>query len=321
MPRHTRPAQAHTAHHRSVTNRVVCTRDGVRIAVCDRGADAEVEHTIVLLHGLCLSSQSWSGPVHLLAAALGHNTRIISYDHRGHGRSGHAPMSTYHLDQLADDLADVLASLRINTPLTLAGHSLGGMVALSYCVRSADLQPVQPSGLVLVATAAGQLAERGMGRLLASPALTLLTAVVDHAPLTAVDHAVRLLGRPAGELLARYGRCGPTEREALCSMCAAALTSTALSTPAGFLPRLRGYDKTAVLARVRPRTTVLSGGADLLTPVAHAQQLVAGIEGATHRHYPHAGHMLIHQVPGEIAAAIAEMAPARPARRAEAVPA
>ena len=285
---------AHRCVQRRPVHRLVCTRDGVQIAVHDSGC-TDVDHTIVLLHGLCLSSQSWSGPARLLSASLGDGVRIISYDHRGHGRSGRAPMSTYHVDQLADDLADVLEGLGVKTPLTLAGHSLGGMTALTYCARPTHLQPVQPHGLVLVATAAGQLAERGMGRLLATPAPALLAALVAHAPTTAVEHAVRALARPACELLARCGRCGSAEHEALCSMCAAALTSTALSTAAGFLPRLRRHDQTNTLAAVRARTTVLSGGADLLTPVAHAQQLVAGIHGAAHRHYPRAGHMLLHE--------------------------
>ncbi|EUA17273.1 putative alpha/beta hydrolase [Mycobacterium xenopi 3993] len=43
------------------------------------------------------------------------------------------------------------------------GHSLGGMTALAYLGRPACDRPVEPKGLVLVATAAGRLAERGWG--------------------------------------------------------------------------------------------------------------------------------------------------------------
>jgi pimeloyl-ACP methyl ester carboxylesterase len=45
----------------------------------------------------------------------------------------------------------------------------------------------------------------------------------------------------------------------------------------------------------------------LLTPHEHAEKLVAGIAGATHRHFPRAGHMLLHQAPRELAEAITEM--------------
>jgi pimeloyl-ACP methyl ester carboxylesterase len=286
--------------------RLVSARDGVRIAVADSGP-MDADHTIVLLHGLCLSRQSWSTPAYLLSESLSDGVRIISYDHRGHGRSQRAPTATYHVDQLADDLADILEELRIDSPLTLAGHSLGGMTALTYSARPARLQPVQPHGLVLVATAAGQLVERGMGRLLATPAPRLLGALAARAPAAAVEHSLRPMAWTACELLVRCRGCGSAEREALCGMCAAALASTALSTAAGFLPQLRRFDQTGALSAIRARTTVLSGGADLLTPVAHARQLVAGIRGAAHHHYPHAGHMMLQDVPRAVADAIADV--------------
>ena len=296
-------------------HRQLYTRDGVQIAVRDRGS-SDVDPTIVLLHGLCLSSHSWSRPARRLSAALGDAVRIISYDHRGHGRSARAPMSTYHVDQLADDLADVLGGLGVQAPLTLAGHSLGGMTALTYCARPARLQPVQPQGLVLVATAAGQLAQRGMGRLLATPAPALSAALVAHAPATAAERAVRALARPACELLARCGRCGSAEREPLCTLCCGAVVD-GVKHGSGVLPHLRRYDQTGVPSMVRACTTVVSGGTDLLTPAGHAQQLAAGIAGAAHRNYPRAGHMLLDEAPREIANAIVATAQVR-ARYAEA---
>lgn len=287
-----------------MVQRVVCTRDGVGIAAYESGP-RDAARTIVLLHGLCLSSQSWSATIDLLAMALGDSVRIISYDHRGHGRSGQAAAASYTVDQLADDLSDVVTGLGVTGLMTLAGHSLGGIVALTYCVRPPRQQPVRPDGLVLVATAAGQLAQRGLGRLLATPAPDLLTWLVGHTAPVAVDHGVRVVARPACELLARWGGLGPAPRQVLGQMCATALTSTALATAAGFLSQLRSFDQTGALGRIRARTVVLSGGVDFVTPAGHAEQLVSGIEGAEHRHYPRAGHMLLQEVPGEVAAAIA----------------
>jgi pimeloyl-ACP methyl ester carboxylesterase len=80
-------------------------------------------------------------------------------------------MNSYRIDQLADDLAQVLIALDVTGPLTLVGHSMGAMTALAYLGRPAAERPVEPHGLVLVATAAGKLAERGLGRLLATPPL------------------------------------------------------------------------------------------------------------------------------------------------------
>lgn len=297
------PAGELTVSSPGAAHRVVCTRDGVQIAAYDSGPP-DAARTIVLLHGLCLSSQSWSAIVDLLSAGLGESVRIICYDHRGHGRSGQAAAASYNVDQLADDLGDVITGLGVSGSLTLAGHSLGGIVALTYCARARRRQPVRPDGLVLVATAAGQLAQRGLGRLLATPAPDLLAWLVGHAPAAAVDHGVRVVARPACELLARWGGIDAAQRQVLGQMCANALTSTALSTAAGFLSQLRSFDQTSALGQIRACTVVLSGGVDFVTPLGHAEQLVAGIQGAQHRHFPRAGHMLLQQAPREVADAI-----------------
>jgi len=60
---------------------------------------------VVLLHGLCLDQSSWDIQIGQLTCKWGNDIRIISYDHRGHGDSADAPMHTYRIEQLADDLA------------------------------------------------------------------------------------------------------------------------------------------------------------------------------------------------------------------------
>src|SRR6476661_3312653 len=97
------------------TERTVIVRDGVRLAVRDQGP-RDAESTIVLLHGLCLEKGSWAGQIRHLTRQWGDRIRIISYDHRGHGRSGSAPNRTYTVEQLAEDLADVLTALRVIGP-------------------------------------------------------------------------------------------------------------------------------------------------------------------------------------------------------------
>src|SRR5271168_2892473 len=131
--------------------RTVTTSDGVSLSVRECGP-RDADHTVVLLHGLCLTKDSWTIQIGHLLHQYGDSIRIISYDHRGHGDSASAPMHTYHIDQLATDVADLLVALGVTGPLTLAGHSMGGMVALAYLGRPAGQRPVQPDGLILVAT-------------------------------------------------------------------------------------------------------------------------------------------------------------------------
>ena len=208
-------------------------------------------------------------------------------------------MSTYRIEQLASDLADVLVALEVSGSVTLVGHSMGGMVALTYLSRPAPDRPVDPQGLVLVATAAGRLAERGLGRLLAAPATAALVGLMGHTP----EQALRVLAGPACATLGRWYGCGRAQRATLVSVTAEALTTTPVSTAVGFLPSLRSYDQYRTLGSVRARTIVISGGADV-SPPAHSRELAAGIAGATHVHLPYAGHMLAQQAPHVISDAI-----------------
>jgi alpha-beta hydrolase superfamily lysophospholipase len=126
--------------------RTVITSDGVEIAVRDHQPPTPVEHTVVLLHGLCLTQTSWQNPIRHLQRRSHGNVRIIGYDHRGHGRSTTAPSSTYTVDRLASDLAEVLTAVHVTGPTTIGAHSMGGMCALVYLARPVDQQPASRAG-------------------------------------------------------------------------------------------------------------------------------------------------------------------------------
>jgi alpha-beta hydrolase superfamily lysophospholipase len=106
-------------HHTGIQfpgiKRTVTTSDGVSLSVREYGP-RDAAHTVVLLHGLCLNKDSWTIQIGHLLRQYGDSIRIISYDHRGHGDSAAAPMQTYHIDQLATDLADPAGSPRCRRP-------------------------------------------------------------------------------------------------------------------------------------------------------------------------------------------------------------
>ena len=205
------PCRSHIAPVRRCRNDVyVTTGDGVQLAVRDYDPPSRTQ-TVVFLHGFCLSRASWEHQIDYLLRRYGDSTRIIAYDHRGHGGSSAAPMGTYRIDRLAADLDEVLTALNVTAPLTVVGHSMGAMAALAYLSRPASERSVDPHGLVLVATAAGKLAQRGLGRLLGTPATPLLFKLIEHTP----DQALKMLAGPACAALSRWCSCGPAQRTVL----------------------------------------------------------------------------------------------------------
>lgn len=284
-------ARTATAHHRSVV-----TSDGVSLSVCDYGSPT-AEYTVLLLHGFCLNKEAWNIQARQLIHKWGNRIRVITYDHRGHGNSTEAPMHTYTIERLAADLAELITALEVTGQLILVGHSMGGMTALAYLARAADKRPIEPQGLVLAATAAGRLAERGLGRLLATPAAEILYELVQHAPRTATNEVMRVLARPICGMLTRYGGYGTHRREALAAVSAGAINDTPLRTKAGFLRTLRHFDQYPTLASITATTAVIGGGDDRFTPPVHAHELAANIAGATLLRLPKAGHMVLHEAP------------------------
>ena len=271
-------ATCRTGRSRRVRTRIR-TGDGASLSVSDWRAPLP-DRTVVFLHGLCLSQDAWAIQRRHVLRHFGHHTRVISYDHRGHGDSGAAPTSTYRIAQLARDLDDVLEALNVRGPLVLVGHSMGAMAALNYMARGARTAEV--AGLVLCATAAGGLAEHGLGRLLRLPVFEPLLAVLDRcSPKTS-----RALVAPV-RLALRRAHSG-----AVTQMAASALENNPLRTAAGFLASIRDMDLAHTLGSISAPTTVLSGGSDPLIPSALSRALAAAIPDATHVHLPHAGHML-----------------------------
>ncbi|MEV6269114.1 alpha/beta hydrolase [Kribbella sp. NPDC051936] len=141
----------------------VTTPDGVRLNVEVAGpADAPV--TVLLVHGWTCSTRSWHNQVESLPQILGPDAvRVVTYDHRGHGRSDAAPAGTTRLDQLADDLATVLDEVVGAGPVVYAGHSMGGMTLMAAADRRPELFGSRIRAAALVSTTCGHLTEGALG--------------------------------------------------------------------------------------------------------------------------------------------------------------
>jgi alpha-beta hydrolase superfamily lysophospholipase len=105
---------------------------------------------VALVHGFGEHGGRYTYLADALTAA---GYTLSTFDHRGHG---HSPGLRGHVERWDDFLADIGASLGVarafapNKPLFLFGHSMGGLLALNYAIRSPEgLQGVIASAPLL----------------------------------------------------------------------------------------------------------------------------------------------------------------------------
>ena len=104
----------------------ITTTDGTEIFYKDWGAGQPV----LFSHGWPLSSDAWDGQM----IFMGQNGfRVIAHDRRSHGRSAQT-WDGNHMDQYADDLAELIEALDL-TDIILVGHSTGGGEVAHYIGR------------------------------------------------------------------------------------------------------------------------------------------------------------------------------------------
>lgn len=109
--------------------------------------------TILLLHGVASTAYLYNQTAGLLRQAT--QATVYAVDLRGHGRSEGPPGDVAYLCQYADDVADLVAAIRRENPrgkIILAGHSMGGGIALQYV----QAHPRGVAGLLLLAPLLGQ---------------------------------------------------------------------------------------------------------------------------------------------------------------------
>ncbi|MFT5682150.1 MAG: pimeloyl-ACP methyl ester carboxylesterase [Myxococcota bacterium] len=122
--------------------RFLTLRD-LSFCLCETAPEQPTQPPVLILHGWLDQGASWRRVAAGLAAA-GH--RVIAPDHRGHGRSAHAPPGSYY--HFPDYITDVDALLRALDlpPVILIGHSMGGTIATTL----AALRPERIARLVLI---------------------------------------------------------------------------------------------------------------------------------------------------------------------------
>ncbi|MEU8222141.1 alpha/beta hydrolase [Kribbella sp. NPDC048915] len=290
----------------------VTTPDGVRLNVEVTGpADAPV--TVLLVHGWTCSTRSWHNQVETLPDVLGRDeVRVVSYDHRGHGRSDAAPPGTMRIEQLADDLVTVLDSVVGDGPVVYAGHSMGGMTLMTLADRHPELFGSRIRATALISTSSGQITAGALG----------LPKRLEPAAAALAPRAMNLVGarrdrRPAGKpLSAQVQRSGlrrlvfgkkPDSAEV--ELFLEDLAVVPGPSYGGFFEAILHHDKADALKVLdQLPVEVMHGTRDRLLPPRHANRIAAQLPSARLWMYPGAGHMLMQERPRDVTHRLASLA-------------
>jgi pimeloyl-ACP methyl ester carboxylesterase len=307
-------ARAEQAEGGSAT---VVTPDGVRLHVETAGSvDAPV--TVVLAHGWTCSTRSWHHQLAGLPRVLGaDDVRVVAYDHRGHGRSGVAPVGTTRIEQLADDLSFVLDEVVGDGPVVYAGHSMGGMTLMALAEQRPELFGSRIAAAALVATSSGQLTSRAFGlparfdrsaSVLAPRAMRLAgqrmerrADVVRAAWLQGASTAAR---RPVLKQLVFGKKVDPAEVDVLM----ADLAVLPGGSFGGFFEAIVQHDRGHALQVLEQiPVEIMHGTRDRLIGPRHANRLAHLIPSARLWMYPGAGHMLMQERPRDVTQRLASL--------------
>lgn len=112
-----------------MTPRTLPLSDGGAVRLIEAGSGAPV----VLIHGVGLRAEAWGPQIEALSACA----RVIAVDMPGHGGSTALPPGA-RLPDFVAWAARVVQALALG-PVSLAGHSMGALVALGLAVERPDL--------------------------------------------------------------------------------------------------------------------------------------------------------------------------------------
>lgn len=230
---------------------------------------------VLFLHGLFLDRRFWSQQT----TALADRRRCIAFDMPGHGASGWRP--GLDLDGMAEDIA-LWISEHGRPPVTVVGHSQGGMVAMRLAARHGSLV----DRLVLLNTSARAESpdlldgwrerrsavlgsERQRAAMLSGiQRLTTASHWIEHHPHeVAAEHAAPMRHDP--NLLVQAIDAAVFDRQ----------------------------DVTGLLGNIAVPVDILSGGLDRATPPALGAEIADGVADGRHLVADRAAHHLPVEAP------------------------
>ena len=263
---------------------------GCHLHVAQQGSGSP----LLLVHGFPLDHSMWSGQLD----GLSRQYRVIAPDLRGFGQSGGEGEPIMRMEQLADDLARLLESMKIEEPVGFCGLSMGGYIAWQFWARHRS----RLAQLILCDTrAAADTAEASRNR------LELAEKVLSEGAQMVADSMLPKLFAP--ETIAEQ----PDVVEATHRIMRNASRQTVAAALRGMAER---PEFTPLLSQIDVPTLVLCGEKDNIAPPAEMQSMARAITTAEYVEIGGAGHMAPLEKPQAVNEAILRFLAARRAREA-----
>lgn len=272
---------------------------------------------VIFLHGFTLTQQVWHYQVRDLVADG--RFRVVTYDARGHGKSGPPPGSDidteYSTDTMARDLHAVLLATTKQSAIVV-GHSMGGMTVQALAAFGHDYPDELDDdpyalvrGLVLLNTTFTWSIEN-------QAINSRLQRVVDSGLSVWESFAsdARRLDRlrmPVNDLLLLGTRLGfgSNPSAAHVAFTARMIAACSSETIAAAVRGLANFENQEHLADMDVPVLIVAGGRDLVTPVNMSRRMAKHIPDAEVVTLPGAGHMAMlerHERFSELVVAFAE---------------
>jgi aminoacrylate hydrolase len=231
------------------------------------GRDLPDAPTVLLSSGLGGSAGFWKPQL----AALGERFRVVTYDHRGTGRSPGVLPQGYAMADMARDALEAADAAGV-TRCYFVGHALGGLIGVQMAIE----RPGLIARLAII---------NGWDRIdtHTERCFDVRLDLLRHAGPAAYVRAQPIFLYPAAWLSMHADAVAAEQAHALASFPGAASVEARIGA-------LRAYDPGEALRRVAMPTLVIGTRDDVLVPYTRSERLAAVLPDARLQLFDEGGH-------------------------------